>query len=63
MNIKGSFPFAQAFKSKQKSFLPLKKVANNLGTTFYSRLIMIYSNIVDAIVLNKPEYIKKTFNI
>lgn len=56
-----SIPFTQSFTSKlTKSPLKCKTVTNNLGNTFYPRLVSIYSNLIEAMVTQNPLYIRQT---
>jgi hypothetical protein len=52
-------PFVVSFKSKvTKSALDCSTVNRNLGSTFYPRLISIYNNLIEGLVLNNNNYFK-----
>ena len=54
-------PFTQSFTSKHtKNPLKCSTIDNNLGKNFYPRLIAIYNNLIEALLLKNSTYLKNS---
>lgn len=59
LKLSKHIPFAQPYTSKlTKKPQTVKIITRNLGSTFYPRLISIYNNLIEGMVLNNSNYIK-----
>ena len=56
-----NLPFIQSYNSGRRRFLTIAKVQTFLGLNFYSRLSIIYDNLVEAIAKKNYKYLSSSF--